>query len=103
MSLINNIPFDINRTAVEKNATVKRKGTVPVQHSEAIHPTEKHNRINERRSGRRRSRRNKKGKYVKLNKRLLGERRQLTTRTRTNTDILSDKAHGSGSIIDLKV
>lgn len=98
MSLINNIPFDINRTPVERNATVKRSGTVPVQHSEAIHPTEKHDKITERRNG---SRRNKQPTKTNGNKRLLGERRQ--TEPSKTADKLSEKSHNSGSIIDLEV
>ena len=98
MSLINNIPFDINRTPVERNATVKRGGTVPVQHSEALHPTEKHNRINERRSG---SRRHRQPKNVNVDKRLLGERRQdISTKI---ADEFSEKPLNSGSVIDLEV
>ncbi len=98
MSLINNIPFDINRTPVEKNATVKRSGTVPVQHSEALHSTEKHDKVTERRNG---SRRHKHPRMVKANKRLLGERRQAVNSK--NADELSEKSHTSGSIIDLEV
>ena len=97
MSLINNIPFDINRTPVERNATVKRGGTVPIQHSEAIHPVEIHDKVTERRNG---SRRHKQPKMVKSDKRLLGERRQAAPSKAT--DELSEKSHTSGSIIDLE-
>jgi len=98
MSLINNIPFDINRTPVEKNATVKRSGTVPVQHSEALHPIEIHDKVTERRNG---SRRHKQPRKMRGNKRLLGERRQAATSKAA--DALSEKSHTSGSIIDLEV
>jgi len=50
MSTINNIPFDINRTAVEKNASVKPGGTVPVYHSDQIQPVTPQTKNKERRS-----------------------------------------------------
>ena len=99
MSSINNIPFDINRTAVERNSPAKPGGTVPVQHSEALHPTDKQVRITERRSGNSRRHHHK---AVKLNKRLLGERRDNTQSPQIK-DGQTDKAHTSGSIIDLEV
>ena len=99
MSTINNIPFDINRSPVEKNIPVKRGGTVPVQHSEAIHPTEKQVRITERRKAKNRRRQRK---IIKLDKRILGERRQMP-RLRDSTEALLENAHISGRLIDLEV
>ena len=99
MSTINNIPFDINRTAVERNTPTKPGGTIPVQHSEALHPTDKQVRVSERRSGNSRRQQNK---AFKVNKRLLGERRDNST-SAENNDELSDNTHTSGSIIDLEV
>ncbi len=98
MSLINNVPFDINRTPVEKNTPVKRRGTVPVQHSGAIHPVEKEVRIKERRSNNRR----KKSKKVRFDKRTSADRRYSPTRVRTKA-IPPMKHHTSGSIIDYEV
>ena len=99
MSTINNIPFDINRTPVERNAPLKRSAMEPVQQSESIHPTDKQVRITERRGG---ENRRKREKVIKLNKRLLGERRliPLSAESKATT---SDNAHSSGSIIDLEV
>ncbi|MCP3675909.1 MAG: hypothetical protein GY829_15780 [Gammaproteobacteria bacterium] len=98
MSLINNIPFDINRTPVEQNATVKHSGTVPVQHSKELNPTEKHNKIIERRKS---NRRNKQSKKMKVSKRLLGERREDANSKKANE--LSEKSNKPGIIIDLEV
>ena len=99
MSSINNIPFDINRTAVERNTPAKPGGTIPVQHSEALHRTDKQVRVTERRSGNNRRQQNK---AYKINKRLLGERRDNSSSVETN-ELLTDNAHTSGSIIDLEV
>ncbi len=98
MSLINNIPFDINRTPVDQNATVKRRGTVPVLQSEAVHATEKEVRIKERRKGHRR----KQSKSSKFNQRNSNQRRK-STRTVETKAIPAENAHTSGSIIDLEV
>ena len=97
MSLINNIPFDINRTAVEKNATVKQKGTVPVYHSDAIKPVNRKEDSRERRRG---SRRQLKGRFM-LNKRHLTERREQFKNDVSDNPL--ENAHTSGHIIDLEV
>lgn len=97
MSLINNIPFDINRTAVEKNATVKRKGTVPVYHADAIKPLNRRDSLSERRRG---SRRKIQARFA-ANKRHLIERREQP-RTDVSNDPIAD-AHTSGHIIDVEV
>ena len=98
MSSINNVPFDINRTAVEKNATAKQRGTVPVQHSEYIHETEKEVRIKERRNGNRR----KHSRRALFNKRVKSDRRKSPKQVDTRRTLL-EKVHKSGRLIDLEV
>lgn len=100
MSTINYVPFDINRTAVERNATVKRKGTVPVQHADAIKPTNRRGGYADRRHGSRR----KLLSNTHKNSRLLTERRQMFSDTSVSEkDKQLAKAHNHGRIIDLKV
>ncbi|MFT5520691.1 MAG: hypothetical protein ACI9IA_001286 [Enterobacterales bacterium] len=102
MSTINNIPFDINRTATERNATVKRTGTVPVYHSDAVHAIDKKTKNLDKRKGGDRRHLNKAAKH---NKRLLIERREgapLSKRVEKVDETL-ENAHISGSIIDLEV
>ncbi len=98
MSSINNIPFDINRTAVEKNATVKKGGTVPVQQSELVHEIEKNIPVKERRNGNRR----KRSKKAIFDKRFRDERRKSPKQVETTTNPL-EKVHKSGRLIDLEV
>lgn len=102
MSTINNIPFDINRTPVERNATVKATGTVPVYHSDAIHPIDKNTKNLERRKGG--DRRHLK-KQAQHNKRLLIKRRQDSPLSKQEVEAAQtlENAHTSGSIIDLEV
>ncbi|MCP4411615.1 MAG: hypothetical protein GY808_03470 [Gammaproteobacteria bacterium] len=100
MSLINNIPFDINRTAVEKNATEKKGGTVPVQQSELVHEIEKNIPVRERRNSNRR----KRLKQVMFDKRYKDERRKAKKHVerKANPNPL-EKVHKSGRLIDLEV
>jgi len=98
MGLINNVPFDINRTPVEKNAPVVRRGTVPVLESEVIHHVEREARIKERRNNNRR----KQSKKQKFNKRTSAERRKSPDKIATKT-IPAKNTSKSGSIIDLEV
>ncbi len=98
MSSINNIPFDINRTAVEKNATVMKGGTVPVQQSEFVHETEKDIPVKERRNGNRR----KHSKQAIFDKRYRDERRQSPKQEESKANPL-EKVHKSGQLIDLEV
>jgi len=98
MSSINNVPFDINRTAVEKNATVKKGGTVPVQPSEFVHEIEKEIPVKERRN---RNRRNKARNPI-FDKRFSGDRRKAPKQEDSDLTLL-EKAHKSGRIIDLEV
>jgi len=102
MSTINNIPFDINRTATERNATVKRTGTVPVYHSDAIHPIDKNTKNLDKRKGGDRRRLKHTPKH---NKRLLIERRENSPLSKNNTEVtdLLENTHKAGSIIDLEV
>jgi len=100
MGMIPNIPNDISRTPAEKSKPVKPLGTKPVQHSEAIHPIQRHDSTpTERRTG---NKRRKQAALIKQNKRLLTERRQKLP-TGENDDLLSELAHRTGSIIDLEV
>lgn len=99
MSTINNIPFDINRTPIEKNTAVPTRGTNPVQHSEHIHQTQRHNPIAERRSG---HSRRKQTAMIKQNKRLLTERRQKFNAADKTEDV-AENIHTTGRIIDLEV
>ncbi len=98
MSSINNIPFDINRTAVEKNATVKKGGTVPVQQSELVHEIEKNIPVKERRNTNRR----KRPKKAMYDKRFRDERRKTPKEVETKSNPL-EKVHKSGHLIDLEV
>ncbi len=98
MSSINNIPFDINRTPVEKNATVKKGGTVPVQQSELVHEIEKNIPVKERRHSNRR----KRSKKAIFDKRFRDERRKSKKQVETKSNPL-DKVHKSGQLIDLEV
>ncbi len=98
MSLINNIPFDINRTPVEKNTSVKRRGTIPVSETEFIHPTEKEVKIKERRNSNRR----KYSKKQKFDRRTSAERRNSQTPAESKV-IPAENNHQSGTIIDLEV
>ena len=102
MSTINNIPFDINRTATERNSTVKRTGTSPVFSSDAIHAIDKNTANPERRKG------GDRRTFKKLslpNNRHLIERRQTLDSSDEAKDAatLLENAHTSGSIIDLEV
>ena len=98
MSTINNVPFDINRTPVERNATVKRRGTVPVYHTIAIKPLSPNDSDTERRKG---NRRKMISKIIK-NNRFLTERRQNTSKPSIKEEQLAN-AHNHGHIIDLEV
>jgi hypothetical protein len=106
MSTINNIPFDINRTATERNSTVKRKGIVPVYHPDAVHGINKDTKNLERRRGRNRRHSNKASTG---NKRHLIERREgfplskKVSKQAAKADGTKDNAHTAGSIINLEV
>ncbi|MFT5451599.1 MAG: hypothetical protein ACI9N9_001085 [Enterobacterales bacterium] len=106
MSTINNIPFDINRTAMEKNATVKATGTVPVYHSDAIRAIDNNTQNPERRrGGDRRHLDNGTNHNNSNSKRLLIERREdapLSKHGGKAAETL-ENAHAAGSIIDLEV
>ena len=102
MSTINNIPFDINRTAVEKNKSVKSTGTRPVYQSESIHKPVDNDESSDRRKG------NDRRKYSEAqnhNKRHLTERREgvLPAKKSSKTQQALENAHKSGGIIDLEV
>jgi hypothetical protein len=97
MSTINNIPFDINRTPSEKNAVAKKEGPNPVFSSEAIHPTEAHNPVGERRK--RKERRHRK-MAVANERRHLIQRRKLANQKTLKDNPLEKKP---GTIIDLEV
>ncbi len=96
MSTINNIPFDINATASEKNALVKRTGTVPLYHSDATHPISHYDKHPDRFSS---ENRRKVQVNVSHNRRLLIERRE----TLPISEELPVNVHTSGSIINFKV
>ena len=99
VSTINNIPFDINRTPVEKNARVKPGGTTPVYHSEKIHPVSRNDKNAERRKG---DDRRKQLESNNKNTRLLTERREgLIKKPKAEQELAN--AHISGGIIDLEV
>jgi hypothetical protein len=102
MSTINNIPFDINRTATERNATVKRTGTAPVYHSDAVRAINKDTKNPERRKG---GDRRVFNKVKKFNKRLLIERREDSPLSKhgAKAEETLENAHTAGSIIDLEV
>ena len=102
MSTINNIPFDINRTPVERNSRAKATGTVPVYHSDAVHAIDKNTNNSERRKG---GDRRHLDKAANNNKRLLIERREdspLSKHGEKAAETL-ENAHTAGSIIDLEV
>ena len=102
MSTINNIPFDINRTATEKNSTVKRSGIVPVYHSDFVHGLDSNTKNRERRQGKDRRHLDV---AAKSNKRHLIERREDSPLAKKveNADKTLENAHISGHIIDLEV
>ena len=102
MSTINNIPFDINRTATERNSTVKATGTVPVYHSDAVQPIDKNTNNSERRKGGDRRHLDKPASH---NNRLLIERREDSPLSKhgAKADETLENAHTAGSIIDLEV
>ena len=98
MSSINNIPFDINRTAVDKNKPVEKTGSRPVTRTEAAHSATEKVRTVERRQQRYERRQNP--SKVLQDRRMLKQRRQ-TTDSRGAKD--EPKKNTSGSIIDIQV
>ena len=99
MSTINNVPFDINRTPVEINKTPKNRGASPVFKSELIHPVSDKINFTERRRGKDRRRLKE---QIKINSRLLGERRHSNSVPEEIAEVLT-KEQSPGRFIDLEV
>ena len=98
MSSINNIPFDINRTAVDKNKPVEKTGSQPVTRTEATHSATEKVRTVERRQKRYERRRNP--TKVSQERRMLKQRRQSNESKGSREE---PKKNTSGSIIDIQV
>ncbi len=99
MSTINNIPFDINRTPSEANATRRPTGTAPVFSTAAIKQVEDHAQNPDRRSGD--DRRKRKFSVVRNKRNLIKRRESLRSITKKQEQLAN--AHKSGHIIDLEV
>jgi len=99
MSTIDQLPYDINRSTIEHNATVRKKTIAPVSGSDAIKPIKAHQENRDRRAG---DDRRKNKREVEKNKRYLRVRRSIAKPLEKSQQKLA-KAHKSGHLIDLKV
>lgn len=97
MSTINPSQLDISRVPSEHSKIARKERPAPVFSSEAIHPTDPHANLKERR---RRKDRRKEKLTVSNDRRRLIQRRQTTAVSRKAAQALKS---GRGSLIDLEV
>ena len=97
MSTINPSQLDLSRVPSEQNKIARRQGPAPVFSSEAIHQTEPHATVKERRK---RKDRRKEKLAVSTDRRRLIQRRQTAQVSRKAAEALKS---GRGSFIDLEV
>ena len=97
MSTINPSQLDISRVPSEQNKIARKERPAPVFSSEAIHPTEPHSTIKERRK---KKDRRKEKLMVSNDRRRLIQRRQTAQVSRKAAQALKS---GRGSLIDLEV
>ena len=97
MSTINPTQLDVSRVPSEQTKVRRKEGPAPVYSSEAVHPTEPHANVKERRK--RKERRKNKLSVAQERRRLI-QRRQ---NSKTHKKAAHTLAAGRGSLIDLEV